>query len=261
MMSSQAWLTTSWDDGHPLDMRLAELLHDNRLAATFYIPRKAPTGVMPESQLRELSQSFEIGGHTLDHLFLPTIPDAQAELQINGCKKWVEDTTGKACAMFCPPAGKYSDVHLAMIKKSGFRGMRSVELLSTSTPQARENLAKMPTTLQAFPHSRLAYIKNTIKRRRIFNLWRYILMGGPSGWEKLVEKLLQNVIDRGGVFHLWGHSWEIEQTSQWQALERALNLMGQFVSSAHVVTNGELCVSCSTGFQPVPRDIEACSRP
>jgi peptidoglycan/xylan/chitin deacetylase (PgdA/CDA1 family) len=240
-MAPQVWLTTSWDDGHPLDMRLAELLDRYKLAATFYIPRNAPTGVMPESQVRELSQSFEIGGHTLDHRFLPTIPDTQADLQISGCKKWIEDTTGKPCPMFCPPAGKYSADHLAMIKKSGFHGMRSVELLSTSIPVTIDGLAQMPTTLQAFPHRRLAYFKNTIKRRRISNLWRYVLLGGPSGWEKLAEKLLQNVIDGGGVFHLWGHSWELEQANQWQALERVLKMMGQFASSARVVTNGQLC--------------------
>ena len=242
-MARQAWLTTSWDDGHPLDMRLAELLHDNQLAATFYIPRAAPTGVMPESQIRLLAESFEIGGHTLDHLFLPTIPDAQADLQISGCKKWIEDTAGRACTMFCPPAGKYLATHLAMIKKSGFHGMRSVELLSTSSPLTIDGLSQMPTTLQAFPHRRLAYLKNTVKRRRISNLWRYVLLGGPSGWERLAEKLLQNVIDRGGVFHLWGHSWELEQAKQWQALERVLKLMGQFAPSARVVTNGQLCAA------------------
>lgn len=242
-MPSQAFLTTSWDDGHSLDMRLAEMLHRYNLAGTFYIPRSAPTGVMPESQIRQLSQSFEIGGHTLEHLFLPTIADDEANRQITGCKKWVEDTTGKACPMFCPPAGKYTAAHLTMISRSGFRGMRSVELLSTSSPLMRDGLARMPTTLQAFPHRRVSYLKNTAKRRSFANLWRYVRLGAPCGWEKLAEKLLQNVIDRGGVFHLWGHSWEIERTNQWQALERLLKLMGQFASSARVVTNGQLCAA------------------
>ena len=241
MSSRQAWLTTSWDDGNPLDMRIAELLHRNNLTGTFYIPRAASTGVMPESQIRELAQTFEIGGHTLDHLFLPTIPDAQADFQIAGCKKWVEDTIGNSCEMFCPPAGKYSGPHLRMIHQAGYRGMRSVELLSTSKPRVLNGLAHMPTTLQAFPHRRVTYLKNTIKRRGWPNLWRYILLGGPSGWEKLAENLLQRVIDRGGVFHLWGHSWELERTGQWERLERVLQMMGELASSARVVPNGELC--------------------
>jgi len=127
-MNPRAWLTTSWDDGNPLDLRIAEMLHANHLKGTFYVPRAIPTGVMSEAQIRELSESFEIGGHTLDHLFLPTIPDAQANLQIAGCKKWVEDTTGKPCRMFCPPAGKFNGVHLGMIAGAGFIGWRSERL-------------------------------------------------------------------------------------------------------------------------------------
>jgi peptidoglycan/xylan/chitin deacetylase (PgdA/CDA1 family) len=236
-----AWLTTSWDDGHPLDLRLAEMLHGHGLAATFYIPRAAPTGVMSEPQIRQLAQSFEVGGHTLDHLFLSTIPDGRAEQQISGCKDWLEQTTGRRCQMFCPPAGKFTAAHLPMIRRAGFRGMRSVELLSTSAPKATPDLVEMPTTLQAFPHSRPTYIKNTLKRRRFANLWRYILLGGPSGWEKLAEKLLENVLTRGGVFHLWGHSWELESAGQWDALERILKLLARAASSARVVTNGQLC--------------------
>ena len=32
-------ITTSWDDGHPLDFKLAELLNKYNLKGTFYIPR------------------------------------------------------------------------------------------------------------------------------------------------------------------------------------------------------------------------------
>jgi hypothetical protein len=256
-MSMQASLTTSWDDGNPLDLRLAEMLQTNKLTGTFYIPRAAHTGVMSESQIRQLSRSFEIGGHTLDHLFLPAIPDAQANLQITGCKRWIEDTTSTSCKMFCPPAGKYTAAHLQMIRQAGFRGMRSVELLSTSGPTHVDNLAQMPTTLQAFPHSRTTYLKNTIKRRGFSNLWRYILLGGPADWEKLAEKLLQSVINRGGVFHLWGHSWELELTSQWDCLERVLKLMGQFASSARVVTNDQLCTTPWHGLPARAENVSA----
>src|SRR4051812_45780561 len=119
-MPTTAWITTSWDDGHPLDMRLAEMLVRNNLKATFYIPRTIPSGVMSEAQVRELSQTFEIGGHTLDHVFLPTVPESCAREQIAGCRKWVEDITGQPCEMFCPPAGKFNAAHRAMIVEATF---------------------------------------------------------------------------------------------------------------------------------------------
>jgi hypothetical protein len=33
-----AYITTSWDDGHPSDLRLADLLHKHSLRGTFYVP-------------------------------------------------------------------------------------------------------------------------------------------------------------------------------------------------------------------------------
>ena len=43
-----------------------------------------------------------------------------------------------------------------------------------------------------------------------------------------VGKILLNVVRRrGGVFHLWGHSWELEQTAQWQRLDAVLRLLGE----------------------------------
>jgi peptidoglycan/xylan/chitin deacetylase (PgdA/CDA1 family) len=245
-MPPTAWITTSWDDGHPLDLRLAEMLQRNNLKATFYIPRAIPTGVMSESQVRELSQSFEIGGHTLDHLFLPTIPNAQANLQIAGCKKWVEDTTGQPCRMFCPPAGKFTPAHRTMIAGSQFIGLRSVELLSLAPPQKIDALLEMPTTLQSFPHPRNTYFKNAVKRKSWPSLFRYLIQGAPSNWEAHAERLLQTVIKHGGVFHLWGHSWEIEQTNQWKAVDRVLRLLGQFTTHARPATNREVCQAFAT---------------
>ena len=81
-MSKAASLTTSWDDGHPLDLRLAAMLEKHRLTGTFYIPRDASTGTLSASHVRELSEKFEIGSHTLDHTFLDTVNDAVARLQI-----------------------------------------------------------------------------------------------------------------------------------------------------------------------------------
>jgi len=236
-----AWITTSWDDGHPLDMRLAEMLHRHNLKATFYIPRAIPSGVMTESQVRELSQSFEIGGHTLDHLFLSTIPDAAAKIQISGCKRWVEDTTGKPCQMFCPPAGRFNEAHRAMMVEAKFVGFRSVELLSTACPSRSSGLLEMPTSLQSYPHPSMDYFKNAIKRKSWGSLVRFALRGAPSNWEKLAECLLQSVLKHGGVFHLWGHSWEIEQTGQWDALSRVLAVLGRFSGDARIATNADIC--------------------
>ena len=66
-----------------------------------------------------------------------------------------------------------------------------------------------------------------------------------TDWTRLVRPLLSHALERGGVFHLWGHSWELEQTGQWQRLEEVLRFLGQFTSRARALTNGEVCAACA----------------
>ena len=227
MTHTNAHITTSWDDGHPLDFRLADLLVHYDLRATFYIPREASTGVMSESGIRALSRNFEIGAHTMHHVFLDTADAALAEREIRDSRKWVEDVTGKPCPMFCPPGGKFDAFHLKQIESAGFLALRSVELLSLDAPRQCNGLKLMPTTLQAHPHGLSAYARNTLKRHAWHNIWLYVLHGHSTDIEKLTHSLLEIVRRQGGVFHLWGHSWELEQNAQWDRLEAVLRLLGE----------------------------------
>src|SRR5437868_7395897 len=128
-MIARPIITTSWDDGHPFDLRIGELLNKYGLRGTFYVPRNCEYGVMTEPQIQELSQGFEIGGHTMNHVVLNSAPDGEAREEIADCKTWIEQTTGQACMMFCPPSGKFSPHHLGFVRESGFTGFRTVELL------------------------------------------------------------------------------------------------------------------------------------
>ena len=240
-MGIKAFITTSWDDGNPLDFRIAGLLAKYGLAATFYIPREASTGVMPESAVRELSQSFEIGAHTLRHVFLDSASDEICENEIRDSRSWVEQVTGMPCSMFCPPGGKFAAKHLVMAERAGYLGLRSVELLSLDLPRKHGGLRIMPTTLQAHPHPLTAYARNIVRRHAWRNLWLYVLHGRTTEWERLAESLLEVLRRDGGVFHLWGHSWELQQTGQWQRLEEVLRLISQMPGEIRRVTNGELC--------------------
>jgi peptidoglycan/xylan/chitin deacetylase (PgdA/CDA1 family) len=235
-------LTTSWDDGHVLDFRIAELLTQYGLTGTFYIPRSAPTGTMSEDHVRELSAIFEIGAHTLDHLFLTEINLPRAAVQIVGSKQWVEQTTGEPCTIFCPPAGKLTRQHLGIIKASGFSAVRSVEYMSLDHPRDGdvEGLSLIPTTIQAKPTPGSAYLRNVAKRFALRNLWLYLLHARSPIWSDNVRRLLELTIARNGVFHLWGHSWEIEEHHQWDRLEQVFQLMSEFRAQAPCVTNSAL---------------------
>src|SRR6266481_1358492 len=139
-MNPAVYITTSWDDGHPLDLRVAELLTKHRISGTFYIPRIAENETMSAVHIRQLSLTFEIGAHTLHHADLTRATEQQAWQEIAGSKSWLEDNIGQPCRMFCPPKGKYSRRTLEAVRRAGFSGLRSVEWLSLDFPRLQESL-------------------------------------------------------------------------------------------------------------------------
>jgi peptidoglycan/xylan/chitin deacetylase (PgdA/CDA1 family) len=241
-MTTEACITTSWDDGHPLDLRVAELLARYALPGTFYVPASTRHATMNAAQIRSLSRGFEIGAHTLRHVVLTRAADQEAKQQIVLSRQWVEDITGIKCRMFCPPEGRYFRRHLAMIEAGGYIGMRSTELASLDPPRLCGRLMLMPTSVQAYPHRHLAITRNAIKRARFGNLWRYVRLGPRVDWSVLAGSLLRQAVACRGVFHLWGHSWELQETGQWQRLDNVLRMLGEVSQQAVLLTNGQVCL-------------------
>ena len=252
----QAYLTTSWDDGHPSDLRLAEMLARHGLSGTFYIPRAIETGVMQESDIRTLSSNFEIGAHTLNHVFLASADDATARREITGSKQWVEDVTGQPCPMFCPPGGRFKPRHMQMFRDAGYSGIRTVELMSIHPHRLRDGLVEMPTTVQAFPHPARNYLKNLTKRGAVTNFWLYARHGHSPNWATLARRLVERTLRVGGVFHLWGHSWELDRAGLWAGLDDVFKMMGSVREQAPCLTNGRLCMQ-----QLRPADAVGLNRP
>jgi peptidoglycan/xylan/chitin deacetylase (PgdA/CDA1 family) len=240
-LKPRTYMTTSWDDGHPLDMRVAELLTKYGLAGTFYVPRAAQNKTMTAAQIRELGRAFEIGSHTVHHPVLTKMTEQAAWQEISESKFWLEDSTGSSCLLFCPPTGRYTSVHLDMIRNAGYIGMRTAELSSLALPRMKARLLIMPTTVQAYPHGGAAFVKNAIKRFAFANLWRSVVHGRSKDWPEFALSLLRLALAQGGVFHLWGHSWELQEADQWRRLEDALRFMRQFTTDAAPLTNGQIC--------------------
>ncbi len=244
-------VTTSWDDGHPLDERIAELLSKYGLPGTFYVPRSGQRDVLSPSAARALSKSFELGGHTLEHLPIDRLSDEETRAQLSSSREWVEQLTGKSCRVFCFPGGKFRSRQLRFVRQAGYKAARTVELLSTATPRRIDGLFLISTTVQVFPHSPYAYARNTLKR------FSPAALRWPRGsflsrdWAALARDLLSQAFHRGGVFHIWGHSWEIEEQGQWDKLEEFLKILSSQREKWKGVTNGELCECVS---QVVPRE-------
>ena len=84
--------------------------------------------------------------------------------------------------------------------------------------------SRCPTTLQAYPHDSLAYYKNLTRRRDLPGLYRYVFeLNRLRSWVELGKRLFDQFLQEGGIWHLYGHSWEIEKLGLWNELQEMVN--------------------------------------
>jgi hypothetical protein len=123
--------------------------------------------------------------------------------------------------MFAYPRGRYSEKVIACVRQAGFKGARTTAML------ARElafDPFRMPTSVQVFPHSGIAYTRNLARARDFGRAWRYLTgLRRATNWVELAMGLFDNVFDEGGVWHLYGHSWEIRERGLWDELRVVLD--------------------------------------
>ena len=240
--------TTSWDDGHPLDERVAELLARHGFQGTFYVPLSNREGlpVLDPAALRRLDAGFEIGSHTLDHCYANTVPAAEWAQQVRDGKAGLEQQLGHSVAGFCYPGGKLRPGSKASVQAAGFAYARTVVNLHLDTGT---DAYLLPTTLQMYPHRRDVLMRNWLRG----GAWparapaaRQALLGG--GHAAQLRRLLDAALARDGVFHLWGHSWELEKHGLWGALDRFLATAASLVP-AQARVNNAACVPSAAARQ------------
>ncbi|HXY26900.1 MAG TPA: polysaccharide deacetylase family protein [Acidimicrobiales bacterium] len=227
------YVTTSWDDGHELDLRLASELTAHGMAGTFYLAprcREIPSAKrLGPSAICELAERHEIGAHTLTHPRLTDLPAHRARSEILGGKDAIENSIGRRVTSFCYPYGAYGEEHPAMVRTAGFTVARTVDRFRTGPPS---DLLRMGTTVHASRH--LVDGPHVLRRarspRQAVALWR--------NWDLLGRRLFEEVRSNGGVFHLWGHSWEIDANDDWRRLRSVLDELAD--QDVVFLTNGEL---------------------
>lgn len=233
-------VTTSWDDGDPADMRLAELLSVRGLRGTFYVPIRGYQGAqtLSSDRLRELSAAgFEIGAHTVSHRSLSELNSKEVTDEVRNCKEALENTLGEPVRMFCYPNGRYNAAVIREVERAGYTGARTTRMLSTAL---RFYPFEMPTSVQAFPHPTMKYLRNIGRSRNMRGFVEYVTKWSRcKDWVDLGKQLFREVLKSGGIWHLYGHSWEIEQLGIWSGLRDLLD----YVSARPDVTylpNGQM---------------------
>jgi peptidoglycan-N-acetylglucosamine deacetylase len=216
-MGKQIIVTTSWDDGHKLDLQLAELLMKYGIRGTFYISPKhrefRKEDLLSDEEIIKQGRDFEIGAHTITHPILTKVSEKQAFMEIVESKKYVENLMKTEVECFCYPGGKYNYKIKGMVKEAGFNCARTVKrfcfgypsdpLIFGTTLQVYNNISDMPKILKFSKYNFLKFSKNI-------------------HWEHRAKRMFDHILEIGGVYHLWGHSWEIEKNNSWCSLENLL---------------------------------------
>ena len=237
---SQLAFSLSVDDGHPLDLRIADRLVRHGLRASFYLPIRNAEGppVMTASQARELSRYFEIGSHTLDHRYLTHVNDNEAWRQISEGKYELEQRLGQTVSGFCYPGGKFHARHVLMVRRAGFVYARTIKNLY---PEAGDQRFTIPTSLQFYPHKRNVLIRNFISQGSYQKRWpAFQAIVTEEDWLMRIYRLFDHLEQHGKVFHLWCHALDIERLQLWKALDHFLGFVARRIPPSRRLDNAGL---------------------
>jgi peptidoglycan/xylan/chitin deacetylase (PgdA/CDA1 family) len=227
-------VTTSWDDGDILDEYIADLLDRYGISGTFYLARTFRRNRLSDDRIRHLALRHEIGAHTLTHPDLTQLSRAPKKNEIEGSKKWLEDVTGEPVAMFCYPFGRFDAEAKEIVARAGYEGARTTRQFALASSADRYAIA---TTLHVHPMPLRrsnardfgAYLFKSSVQRGPWHAGIGITVSMLRGWSHCAELLFRlSMLEPDAVFHLWGHSWEIEASNMWGQLEAFLRFLGGF---------------------------------
>ena len=249
--ATMLYVTTSWDDGDTLDRKLGRLLSRYGVKGTFYVAKEYRKERLSEEEIRVLSKAHEVGAHTLTHPDLCKLLKEEKVREIRGSKEWLQGVTAGEVPMFCYPSGYFDEATAELVREAGFRGARTTIASKIDLPTSAY---EVPTTLQVYPFPFRKNLRGGYYWRRLLEPLReryslYRALGVPrsrmTSWLSVAKSAFDHSQKHGEVFHLWGHSWELEAYGMWDDLEKLLAYIARhknirFVTNSELLTAAEL---------------------
>ncbi|MGE3666329.1 MAG: polysaccharide deacetylase family protein [Steroidobacteraceae bacterium] len=111
---------------------LQQRWHDARDLYHRIAAEPAPRLMLDESELRRLAQAgIDIGGHTVNHPILATLPEEEARREIVDGAEWLARVVGRRPVSFAYPNGRpgrdFDAIHMQIARKAGFELAVSTE--------------------------------------------------------------------------------------------------------------------------------------
>jgi len=164
------------------------------LPGIFYIPTNAE---LNSQDIRFIGDHFEIGGHTASHpADMKLLSDADLYSEIVENKGFLESVIGRPITSFAYPKGKYDQRVVDAVAAAGYKGARTVDvgnILSAEDPY---------------------------RTRPSFHIQPNRKEYGGMNWLCWGKDLFAKALEvEDSVFHIWGHSWEVDQYGLWNELD------------------------------------------
>ncbi len=230
-----AIVTFSFDDGDRRDLDVAALLNKYGLRATFYVPIANVEGrqTLSPVQIKQLSDmGFEIGAHTYHHHYLDRIPASEVYEEIRSGKVRLEEILGLEVTCFCYPGGRVPSAALEAVRRLGFEYARTVRECRFDV---RDPLLA-PTTNPIGKHCRSHYLKEALlSRDASYMLFFFRHQLWDRNWYDYSLANLDYAMSAGGIWHLWGHSFEIDEQNEWERLEKVFAKVQTLQSEGRVI--------------------------
>ncbi|MET7983645.1 polysaccharide deacetylase family protein [Streptomyces sp. NPDC005281] len=154
----------TFDDGYAdFASTVAPLLAARGLPSTLYVTTGAlssdgrPSGgpfpsmaTLGWAQVRELDAAgVEIGGHTVTHPQLDTLPRASVRQEVAGCKRQIEDALGHRVDSFAYPHGYSSRAVRALVREAGWTSAAAIRAASAFSSERDDPLRFARLMVQA----------------------------------------------------------------------------------------------------------------
>jgi hypothetical protein len=139
--------------------------------------------------------------------------------------------------MFAYPRGRHNSKVIAALVQAGFTGARTTAMLAR---ELKFDPYRMPTSVHVFPHTRVDYFRNLARVWELQRAWAYAThFHCADNWVQLAKILFDSILQTGGLWHLYGHSWEIEELGLWDGLKEVLAYVSHR-PGVHYLANGPI---------------------
>ena len=221
-MRTAPLFTTSWDDGHPLDVRVAAVLDEFGFVGTFY-SSTGPEGrrLVSDEDLALIGQRHELGVHGRTHTIFPELARHALAEEI----EWAASDLsrfGTVPKIAAPPRGKIDPATRRFLGHLGYIVRTGAVVGGT---EVRANA--LEPSFQLYPHRWRTIVRNYAYRRMVPSISFLLAIGQKDELGERFGRLVKAAARHRRYVHFWGHAADIERLGLWSKLRELLGVAAE----------------------------------